>query len=519
MRRIIVYILFITGFTHSSIATQKPIDSTRVISLSQFVDEMRNAERLYSLVNALVKFNPETDAEFEIAAEDNPKKIRITALVNLKNVTFEGGVNISFSNMVFEENFRMYDCHGVEPYYLYFDYNQFKNGIDMRRNYFNILGFTHNTIYNNVKFIEQRVGKFYIETTVFSPNVPKLEKQENKSIIPPYFFLANSAETNYFIEIRDCDFNYRLPKGFSGHVILRECYFSNFTLLNSNFTVPLDLTDATIINKFEVMNNTFGEGIFTGDLQTPEFNTRITWDQIANQKIKIAYDFIDDGTGNFLYEIYQPYSREGISNKDNYDRLIHTYAKLYGFYKEQGDVLSSRACLVEWKDLETYFFGHLYEEKKEMYDFFKWKMNDFLRIFCDYGTNPVKSMIWSFYVVFGFGLLYFLIPYDYAALMDKSRKLKNIKKQETEELPEMPVTINENTPKKSSLFKRIFGFIYKTLLRIFDSFILSLNLFTSLGFGSIEVRGLLLYIAVIEGFIGWFLLSIFSVSLISQVLQ
>src|SRR3990167_7263473 len=154
-----------------------------------------------------------------------------------------------------------------------------------------------------------------------------------------------------------------------------------------------------------------------------------------------------------------------------------------------------------------------------MYDFFKWKMNDFLRIFCDYGTNPVKSMIWSFYVVFGFGLLYFLIPYDYAALMDKSRKLKNIKKQETEELPEMPVTINENTPKKSSLFKRIFGFIYKTLLRIFDSFILSLNLFTSLGFGSIEVSGLLLYIAVIEGFIGWFLLSIFSVSLISQVLQ
>ncbi len=37
-------------------------------------------------------------------------------------------------------------------------------------------------------------------------------------------------------------------------------------------------------------------------------------------------------------------------------------------------------------------------------------MNVFLKVFCDYGTNPVKSMIWSFYVMLGFGLFYFFFP-------------------------------------------------------------------------------------------------------------
>ena len=68
------------------------------------------------------------------------------------------------------------------------------------------------------------------------------------------------------------------------------------------------------------------------------------------------------------------------------------------------------------------------------------------------------------------------------------------------------------------LFILLYG-SYLILIRSMNSLILSVNTFTTLGFGDIPVTGISRYVAIIEGFLGWFLLSIFSVSLISQILQ
>lgn len=61
--------------------------------------------------------------------------------------------------------------------------------------------------------------------------------------------------------------------------------------------------------------------------------------------------------------------------------------------------------------------------------------------------------------------------------------------------------------------------LYLFVVRSLNSIILSINTFSTLGFGDIPVRGFMRYVAIIEGFLGWFLLSIFSVSLISQIIQ
>ncbi len=72
----------------------------------------------------------------------------------------------------------------------------------------------------------------------------------------------------------------------------------------------------------------------------------------------------------------------------------------------------------------------------------------------------------------------------------------------------------------STLFTGImFYLVYILLLRVLNSVVLSLNTFSTLGFGDIPVKGISRYLAIIEGFIGWFLLTLFSVSLISQILQ
>ena len=60
---------------------------------------------------------------------------------------------------------------------------------------------------------------------------------------------------------------------------------------------------------------------------------------------------------------------------------------------------------------------------------------------------------------------------------------------------------------------------YDLTIKVLNALMLSINTFTTLGFGEIPIRGLPRYLAIIQGFIGWFMLTIFSVSLISQLLN
>jgi hypothetical protein len=64
------------------------------------------------------------------------------------------------------------------------------------------------------------------------------------------------------------------------------------------------------------------------------------------------------------------------------------------------------------------------------------------------------------------------------------------------------------------------GFLlYTLLLKMLNALTLSLNAFTTLGFGNIPTKGFSRYVVIIQGFIGWVLMTIFSVTLISQLIQ
>ena len=70
-----------------------------------------------------------------------------------------------------------------------------------------------------------------------------------------------------------------------------------------------------------------------------------------------------------------------------------------------------------------------------------------------------------------------------------------------------------------TFFLTIFYIIYLIIVRALNSIVLSINAFSTLGFGQIPVRGFTKYVAIIEGFIGWFMLSVFIVSLLSQMMS
>jgi len=63
--------------------------------------------------------------------------------------------------------------------------------------------------------------------------------------------------------------------------------------------------------------------------------------------------------------------------------------------------------------------------------------------------------------------------------------------------------------------------LYALFVKIFSSVMLSLNSFVVIGFGSLPEsdKSLAMYLTIIEGIIGWFYLMIFTITLLSQVLQ
>lgn len=71
------------------------------------------------------------------------------------------------------------------------------------------------------------------------------------------------------------------------------------------------------------------------------------------------------------------------------------------------------------------------------------------------------------------------------------------------------------------LFIGIFFIFYVLLVKLLNSFVLSINSFFVIGFGALpeEEEGIAMYLSIIEGIIGWFLLTIFTITLLSQVLQ
>ncbi|WP_347174456.1 potassium channel family protein [Polaribacter uvawellassae] len=81
-------------------------------------------------------------------------------------------------------------------------------------------------------------------------------------------------------------------------------------------------------------------------------------------------------------------------------------------------------------------------------------------------------------------------------------------------------------PKSKRIWKSILligafliAICYDIFIKMLNALMLSINTFTTLGFGEIPIKGLPRYLAIIQGFIGWFMLTIFSVSLISQLLN
>ena len=493
------------------------------------------------------------------------------------NVTFGACMNVKtiFKNCIFEKPLRI---AGNKIDFLTFENCDFQHGFRYHQN----------TLKDNVKFEKCKIA--------LNPAIQDDTRMStfDKFVIEAHLFeFKQKGEAIDFV-MQDCTFdvpkrNKNLPKY---AVNISETHFTNLQMVNNKYEANVNLAQATVENQFLFVGGSLNGAMIIDAFNINPLNTRVQWSILSDNKISV-YDA--------KKALVSGKQREDIKDEVIFSNLISCYATFYGLFKAQGNRTYANSSYIEWKNIETSYLYNLYQKDDKVAVFFAYLMNIFLRDFCDYGTNPLKSIYLSSIVLLGFAFFYFISPFQlnadkdengkferksifshlklYATYLTGNEKLKNIylenielKNKTLKEFKEdksvfldlatsnkekLPAFFGliatplhwfhkkqdgfmlsfydkidvfsgkwENLPKKEKLiasilfgFLLIFAFLYFVLVRAIDAFTLSLNVFSTLGFGEIPVKGLIRYLTVLEGFIGWFLLSIFSVSLISQVIQ
>jgi len=190
--------------------------------------------------------------------------------------------------------------------------------------------------------------------------------------------------------------------------------------------------------------------------------------------------------------------------------VVLFFAFVYLFFPNSWDSMS-RNKLMHRMTLFTKYFRKK-ESIKEIYE--EERHNEIMSFneFRDYMNESKKEI--PDYFIWLTKPIYYFSSYNYK-MTGRILKYTDILKGKWIELP-------KNKRYTASIIMALWILILIILdlfVKFLNALTLSINTFTTLGFGEIPIKGLPRYLAIIEGFIGWFMLTIFSVSLISQLLN
>lgn len=592
-----------------SFLAQKSPSELKKYSHTDFIKLLTESkDSIFSLKDAFIFFDTKKDSSFYYEISDNQLNfsssdtLTIDVEIDLKNVHFENRfeetgvafhhikftkpvtiVNVAaivFSNCVFKEGLTVDVDVPMNPYIDYFELNSIF--------YDNEIAVNECTIYGGVAIDIGTIETFsalfvsIVNTDFIETTDTKRELSVNN--IRSIDFYGNIFEGKDMISLF-------LDKSGSTQIISNDFGDASVTLFQAGIS-------SSAINVIE--DNIFRKPVL---LEVENFNKTDNY-QWKNWKSKmISYQGFVEHIKNIeknstttveLEELFyndsilktyvDTYRYEFEKSYKNEKRLLGSF---YDFYKSQYDTDYSNETYVALKDLETKRYQYLNEKKSSFKTYFTWKINQFLKVFSAYGTEPSRSIMMSIYVVFIFAFIYLFFPNSWDTI-NRNRLIKRIrfytryfrnkesmkeiyqeeKKDELMTFTEFKEYMHKSQKETPSYFiwlaKPIYYFSstnYKVISTLFDktdvlkgkwvdlpkrkkiivSFLmglwivvllffdlllkfinaltLSLNTFTTLGFGEIPTKGLPRYLSIIQGFIGWFMLSIFSVSLISQLLN
>lgn len=473
-----------------------------------------------------------------------------------KYVTLSGP-GVYFHNMVFKQEFELYKCSGGNAGFskvdLSFHNSRFLKGLNLQHSSTNVQ--IHKSIvqdrlysYKNNSDIEITKSEFKGSVNITSygsikltNNLFRIAPVDTLSLSDsiPRIHFQDTTRKGYYVDITDSSFQYFLringpltggkqldievldksdqPDNAPSTIIISDCQFedpvrnqhvfvtgnfSDFLLSDNKIESFIHLDKINIDGLFDFHGNELRK-VSLNDNLLSERKNYIPWKQLNGNKIHHRINV--KGISELKFHLYKNGKDSMVTSIDHYFRkLIENYKELKLIYEQNGDIESANGCYAEMKQIETRRWKQLYKQNKSFELFFRWQLNSFLSYFTDYGTNPAKAVVKSGWVILLFSIFYLFFPSDWD-VSNRSQLLSKLK------------DLASKNREKS--FLATLGFVaYSGFIHVLNALTLSLNAFTTLGFGDIPTHGAARYVTIVQGFIGWFLLTIFSVSLIHQVL-
>ncbi len=293
-------------------------------------------------------------------------------------------------------------------------------------------------------------------------------------------------------------------------LIIHQSYFLN----------EIDFSSSNV-KQVRLVNNQFYKKIVIDDTN------------FFNEQNYLPYDQFIDGFTVGIYRDLESQKRLRLSEEEEnllehlsqveirefYDRLVQVYKRMHSVYREQGDLISANSLYVDLKDLminrTVYKLRAIfYEQLGHSKLFWNWDPIVFelssqilidllLKWYTINGTNPARAIVLSFWIILSFSIVYIFYPSEWDD--NRNKRLKE----------SFSLLIAKDSKGYSA---HLFAVISNALIILLNALALSLNAFVTLGFGSIPIKGFGKYFCILQGFIGWFLLSLFTVTLINQIL-
>ena len=280
---------------------------------------------------------------------------------------------------------------------------------------------------------------------------------------------------------------------------------TDFHINNSIFNMPVEIQSA-VSNNFRIENSEFNDYVILDRAVFPEFNTYFPIRQVKKGFglfVDVPKEANEDDWECFRCALYTNDVGYSVEQSRNFELLLFQYQYLYNNYRLRGELESANTAYVEIKDMVLQKLKYQYETEGGFAHYFRYILARILKVYTNHGTDPGLAMLISLYLILAFAVFYFFFPSEW----DKKSKKKL--------LEDYRLFIQKND---HGYFRPFMSMTGGFLLSLINALTLSLNSFVTLGFGTIPTKGLARYVCIIQGFIGWFLLSIFTVALINQVL-
>lgn len=557
-----------------------PIDG-KTVSFTKFIDEMAACEKYTTFENVKIRY-VFADDKFGMDKRFNggSPELFIRTGIRLLNCDFDLDYWLVLRNITFQDYFAIFNS---EPVKAIFKECTFKKTFRVYANKIEFMDLDSCTLEHGFKFVRNNVNdRLTFKNCKFSVNESLFGDTDALDMEPRLFRLLNKLE-GFNLVIQDSEFNLpaQLKTNPQFFVIISESAFNNLRFEGNTVNSTVDFSETTVSNAFVTYNCKYDGNILMDAFNINPINTRVQWSSVNNNRIgifehktgrllsglnadsinnEVLFNSLISCYANF-YNAFKSQGNRLAANacyiewknietsylKNRYsggkDRSLFFNYLMNVFLRTFCDYGTNPLKAIQIAFYVLLFFAGIYFFfPYSIVSFHRRSLFDQLKVYGSYLSSPQslleiedsviakehKIPTYSEYVKFisdsrGKVPWYFHIfgkpVYWLEILKDKPVKLFY------KVIDLFPDEWEKLTPSRKILANILYGLVFFItviwflVIHILDSITLSLNVFSTLGFGQIPIKGIPRYLAVLEGFIGWFLLSIFSVSLISQVIQ